>query len=80
MSSYHKIIYLKIICFLMILIINYLSFWYLLSFLGIKGINPIGFRDSFGLVFPPYWFIFIMFMISLAEYAVLATFFPLKKT
>jgi hypothetical protein len=80
MSNNRKILYLKILCLLIILIINFISFWYLLSFLGIKGINPIGFRDSFGLVFPPYWFIFITFMISLAEYAVLATFFPLKKT
>ena len=80
MLNYRKILCLKVLCLPIILVINFLTFWYLLSFLGINGINPVGFRDSFGLVFPPYWFILITILISVAEYAVLATFFPLKKT
>ena len=69
----------KVLVFLTIVIVNYLCLWYLLSFIGINGVHSIGFQDSFGYVFPPKWFHLLIAFVSITEYVVLTTFFPLKK-
>jgi hypothetical protein len=69
----------KVLVFLTIVIVNYLCLWYLLSFMGINGVHSIGFQDSFGYVFPPKWFFLLIAFVSIIEYVVLTTFFPLKK-
>jgi len=47
--------------------------------LGINGIHPIGFKDSFGLVFPPNWFLFVILLFSVFEYVFLITILPFRK-
>lgn len=49
----------------------------MLSFFGIDDLQPIGFKDSFGYVFPPKWLILLAVFISLIEYVVLTTLAPL---
>lgn len=78
MILFKKDIQLRFLSLLIIIIVNYLCSWYLLSLFGINGIHPIGFRDSFGLVFPPNWFFLVITLLSLAEFMVLITFFPFK--
>jgi len=69
---------IKVIILFVIVVFNYVSLWFLFSLLGINGIQPIGFKDSFGLVFPPNWFILVITLFSLVEFVVLTTFFPFR--
>jgi len=68
----------KTLIFLVILVINYLCLWFAFSILGIENVQPIGFRDTFGLVFPPHWLLLVTAFLSLVEYITLTTFFPLS--
>ena len=76
MKYLNKDCQLKVISLLIIIIVNYLCLWYLFSLFGINGIHAIGFKDSFGFVFPPNWFIMVIILFSFAEFMVLITFFP----
>lgn len=78
MILFKKDYQLKILTLLIIIIVNYLSLWYLFSLIGINEIQPIGYMDFYGLVFPPNWFILIITFFSLAEFTVLITFFPFR--
>ena len=78
MKFINKDFKLKFIYLLIIIIVNYLCLWFLFSLLGIKGIHPVGFKDSFGFVLPPNWFIMVITLFSLAEFMVLTTFFPFR--
>jgi len=68
---------LKTSIFIFILLLNYFCLWFLFSFLGVNGVQPIGFEDSFGYVLPPKWLILLAVFISLVEYVVLTTLAPL---
>jgi hypothetical protein len=78
MNYINKYIRIKAILLFIIVIINYVCLWYLFSMLGINEIHPIGFKDSFGLVFPPNWFILVITIFSLIEFIVLTTFFSFR--
>lgn len=78
MHQLYKNSRIKIPVFIVIILVNYLSLWHLLASLEINGIHPIGYSDSFGLVFPPNWFLLIVSLISIAEFVALNTFFPLR--
>ena len=70
---------MRVIVFLLITIINFFCLWYLFSFIGINGVQPIGFEDSYGYVLPPKWLFLLTVFIALVEYVVLTTLFPMKK-
>lgn len=67
---------IKILLLFIIVFVNYLCLWYVFSLLEINGIQPIGFKDSFGFVFPPYWFALVIGLFSCAEFIALTAFFP----
>ncbi len=52
--------------------------WFLFSFFGVGGIQPVGFMDYFGYVFPPKWLFLVSLFISLIEWVTITTFFPLQ--
>ena len=70
---------MKVLVFLIIIVVNFFCLWYLFSFIGINGVQPIGFADSFGYVLPPKWLFLLTVFIALVEYVVLTTLFPIKK-
>ena len=70
---------LKSLIFILILIINYFSLWFLFWFFGIDGMPQVGFEDSFGFVLPPKWLILLAVFVSLVEYVVLTTVAPLGR-
>ena len=69
----------KLLVIPVIVIINYLSMWYVCGFIGLDGIKPIGCIDAYGYVFPPNWFLVVILFLSVVEYVALITLFTLKQ-
>ncbi len=70
---------MKLIVFLIVMTTNFFCLWFLFAFLGVEGIQPIGFTDYFGYVLPPKWLYLLTVFIALIEYVVLTTLFPFEK-
>jgi len=60
-------------------VINYFFLWILLSHLEVAGMQPIGSENAFGFIFPPNWLFLVNSILTVAEYIVLTTYFPISR-
>ena len=49
-------------------VLTYIGFWEFIYLLGVENIPPIGYRDQFGLIFPPKWIVLPTVLLTMGEY------------